>query len=236
LAAQALSFECQNQLPNKHNVLTMKRNIIYLVDENPPARRANVEALRRLLDNQEIQVKELEPLTNMADYNRLVAEHTTAAFVLDQRMKQAGLVNYNGTDLAAHLRSIDSKMPIYILTGYAEEKGDFDGSEYLVEYIIGKGEMRDQNSKEAKIIKARMLRHLDVFNDVLDEREQRFHDLLIKSLSTQLTQTEQDEMNKIEGETTAPIQAAERLKEQELGKSVEQLRRLLDSGQLPLKA
>lgn len=212
----------------------MKRNIIYLVDEHPPARRANAEALRRLLDNQEIEVRELEPLPNVADYNPLVAEHSTAAFVLDQRMKQAGLVSYNGTDLAAHLRGIDSKMPIYILTGFAEEKEDFEGSEYLVEYIIGKGEIRDQNSKEAKIVKARMRRHLDVFNDVLDEREQRFHDLLVKSLSGSLTADEQREMDQIEGETTAPIQAAERKKEQELGETVDQLRRLLDSGQLPL--
>ena len=212
----------------------MKRNTIYVVDEHAPARRANTESLRRLLDNPQIQVRELEPLPNVADYNALVADHSTAAFVLDQRMKQAGLVNYNGTDLAAHLRGINSKMPIYILTGYTDEKGDFDGSEYLVEYIIGKGEIRDQDSKDAKIVKARMRRHLDVFNDVLDDREQRFHDLLVKSLCEPLTVEEQKEMDQIEGETTAPIQAAERKREQQLGETIAQLRRLLDAGQLPL--
>lgn len=212
----------------------MKRNTIYLVDEHPPARRANAEALRRLLDNPKVQVKELEPLPNVADYNPLIAEHSTAAFVLDQKMKQAGLVSYNGTDLAAHLRGIDSKMPIYILTGYADEKEDFEGSEYLVEYIIGKGEIRDKDSSAAKIVKARMRRHLDVFNDVLDDREQRFHDLLVKSLTEPLTADEQKEMDQIEGETMAPIQAAERKKEQELSETVAQLRRLLDNGQLPL--
>lgn len=212
----------------------MKRNVIYLVDEHPPARRANAEALRRLLDNPEIQVAELEPLPTVADYNARIAAPSTAAFVLDQRMKQAGIVNYNGTDLASHLRGIDSKMPIYILTGYAEEKEDFEGSEYLVEYIIGKTEIRDSTSAEAKIVKARMLRHLEVFNDVRNSQEQRFHDLLVKSLREPLTAEEQHEMDQIENETTIPIVASERSKEQELSEQVDKLRKVIDDGQLPL--
>jgi len=212
----------------------MKRNTIYLVDEHPPARRANAEALRRLLDNPKIQVKELEPLPNVADYNPLIAEHSTAAFVLDQRMKQAGLVSYNGTDLAAHLRGIDSKMPIYILTGYADEKEDFEGSEYLVEYIIGKGEIRDQNSSKAKIVKARMLRHLDVFNDVLDDREQKFHDLLVKSIKEPLTDEEEKELGLLETERLVPQHAAELKDAKALEQAIAELKAKMQNENLNL--
>lgn len=212
----------------------MRRHIIYFVDEAPSARRACVRALTTLLDNPEIKVIAQEPLRTFADYDPLMADPATAAFILDQRMKGSGIVTYNGTDLARHLRGIDGKMPIYILTSYSDEKQDFADSEYLVEYVLSKEDINVSTSKEAKIVKARLLRHLDVFNDVREGQEQRFHDLLLKSLREPLTAEEQYEMDQIEGETTAPILAAERHKEITLGEKVDKLRALLDGGQLPL--
>lgn len=187
----------------------MKRNTIYLVDDNHPARRANAEALRKLLSNVEIQVFELEPLPRFDDYTNLLAAPSTAAFMLDQKMKQAGLVDYNGIDLAAYLRGIDTKMPIYILTGYTEEKETFEGGEYLVEYILAKADIINKDSNEAKIVKARILRHLNVFNDVLDEREQRFHNLLLKSLHESLTAEEEKDLGILEDSRLLHIQASE---------------------------
>jgi FixJ family two-component response regulator len=212
----------------------MKRNIIYFVDEDPPARRANVEALKALLGTVEIDVHGVEPLKSFADYDPLLAAPTTAAFILDQRMKQGGLVSYNGTELAEHLRGIDAKMPLYILTGYADQADDFRGTEFRVEAIIPKDAIEDPASEQAQMIKARLLRHLNVFNDVRNTREQRFHDLLVKSLREPLTTDEQQEMDKIEGETTAPILAAERNRERELGEQVDKLRKLIEGGKLPL--
>lgn len=212
----------------------MKRHIIYFVDEDPAARRANVKALTTLLDNSEIQVIEQAPLGTLPCYNRLLAAPDIAAFVLDQRMKGSGQVSYNGTDLARYLRGIDGKIPIYILTGHADEVEDFRGSKYLVEYILGKDEIEDPDSETAKEVKARMLRHLNVFNDVRDVQEQRFHDLLLKSLRQSLTLEEQEEMDRIEGETTAPILAAERIKERELSEQIEKLRQILADGNPPL--
>lgn len=209
----------------------MKRHVIYFVDEDPAARRANARALTTLLENQEILVTEQEPLEALAGYARLLADPETAAFVLDQRMKGSGHVPYNGTDLARYLRGIDGKMPIYILTGHADDVEDFRGSKHLVEYIIGKDEIDDASSETAQIVKARMLRHLEVFNDVRDAQEQRFHDLLVKSLQQTLTQEEQEEMDRIQGDTTASILASERIKERELSEQVNQLQRLLNDSQ-----
>jgi hypothetical protein len=212
----------------------MKRNVIYFVDEDPAGRRANVRALISLLDNPDIKVCPQEPLKNFADYNPLISDPATAAFVLDQRMKGSGVVNYNGTDLARYMRGIDGKMPIYILTGYANQPQDFEGSEHLVEYIIAKDDIEVPSSKNATIVKARLLRHLEVFNDVRSSHAQRFHDLLVKSLREPLTPEEQREMDQIEGETTVPTLAAERKREHELGEQIDKLRKFLDGGQLPL--
>lgn len=206
----------------------MNRNVIYFVDEDPAARRANVRELTMLLDNPEINVVGKEPFYSFADYDVLMANPETAAFVLDQRMKGSGHVSYNGTDLAKYLRGIDGKMPIYILTGHPNEIDDFLGFYHLVEYVIGKDEIEDVKSERAKIVKARILRHLGVFNDVRDAQEKRFHDLLVKSIKHPLTPEEQEEMDLIEGETTAPILAAERAEERNLAVQIEQLRSLLD--------
>jgi hypothetical protein len=209
----------------------VRRNTIYFVDEDPAARSSNVRTLRALLDNPQIRVLPLEPRKDFPEYNQYVADPTTAAFMLDQRMKGSGAVKYNGIDLAHYIRAIDAKVPIYILTGHVE---DIEvASQYLVEYVVGKEEI-DADSETKLTIKARLLRHLEVFNDVREAQEQRFHDLLIKSLSAPLSEEEQREMSQIEGETTAAIQAVERGKEQELGKHVEALRELLGSGRLSI--
>lgn len=212
----------------------LKRHIIYFIDEDAAARRANVRSLTTLLDNPDLEIKGQEPLRIFAEYNPLVADSATAAFILDQRMKGSGVVTYNGTDLAKYLRGLDGKMPIYILTGHAAEVQDFAGSEHLVEYIVGKDEIEDIDSEEAKIVKARVLRHINVFNDVRDEQEQEFHELLVKSLHTPLTPDEQNKMDQIEGVTTAPIVAAERTRERELAQQIEKLHALLNKDLLSL--
>jgi len=212
----------------------MKRYAIYFIDEDEAARRANARALVSLLDNPKIEIRSIPPLKTFAEYDALAAAPSTAAFILDQRMKASGSASYNGTDLAAHLRGIDSKMPIYILTGHADEKEDFLGSEHLVEHIIDKEHIEDPSSEVAKIVKARMRRHLDVFNDIRDDRAERFHKLLVKSLREPLSVEEHAEMNELENAEEAPIAAAERTESQNLGEILEQLKKITGGEQLPL--
>jgi len=212
----------------------MKRNVIYFIDEDAPSRRANTRDLIALIGTENIEVIDLAPFKDFSQYDPILTNPTTAAFILDQRMKGSGMVNYNGIDLAGYLRRFDSKMPIYILTGHADAVEDFEGSQHLVEYILQKEDIEDKNSDKAKVIKARLLRHLEVFNDVRDGPEQRFHELLVKSLREGLSADEQAEMTKIEGETTAPILLAEHARERSLAASIEQLRTLFSSDQLPL--
>lgn len=205
----------------------MKRTVIYFFDEDDAARRSNARALKALVDDENIQIEAPKPFTALESYNQLIADPKTAAFILDQRMKGSGKVAYNGTELASHIRGIDGKIPIYILTGHPDSSEDFDGFRHLVEDILAKAAIEDKDSDPAKTIKARLRRHLEVVNDVRNDQEQRFHDLLVKSLRNPLSAIEQDEMNGLEGATTAPVLAAERSKEQQLAASIDQLRALL---------
>lgn len=205
----------------------MKRTVIYFFDEQDTSRRSNARVLKALIDDTSIQVEALEPYAAFADYAPLIADPKTAAFILDQRMKGSGKVAYNGTELASYIRSIDGKIPVYILTSYADSSEDFDGWRHLVDDILAKSSIED--TETAKIIKARLRRHLQVFNDVRDDQEQRFHDLLVISLKRPLTDEEQIEMDNLEGETTAPILAAERTKARALETSIKSLRTLLDA-------
>lgn len=210
----------------------MKRTVIYFFDEQDASRRSNARELKSLIDDSSIHVEALEPYPAFADYARLIADPKTAAFILDQRMKGSGTVAYNGTDLASYIRGIDGKIPIYILTSYADASEDFDGWRHLVDDILAKSSIEDKGSETAKIIKARLRRHLQVFNDVRDDQEQRFHDLLVISLKRPLTDEEQIEMDNLEGETTAPLLAAERSKARELETNIKSLRTLLDANQI----
>jgi len=98
--------------------------------------------------------------------------------------------------VAFHLRALRPKLPIYILTGYPNE--DFTGTAYRVENIVDKEEIEDCESEKAQVLRARILRRLSVFGDVLNTREQRFHDLLAKSLKDNLTPEEEKELNLLE--------------------------------------
>jgi hypothetical protein len=140
---------------------------------------------------------------------------------------KGGGVAYNGIDLAEHLRSIRPKLPIYILTGAAGAREDCAGVEYRVEEIIDKEDIEDLSSEKAQTIKARMLRRLDVFEDVLGSREQRFHDLLIKSTHGTLPRDEEKELRRLEGERIASVAAAEREKQVKLDAEIESLKKLL---------
>lgn len=210
----------------------MKRNVIYFVDEDDAARRANARELKALIANEEIVIKDQPPFENMQEFDALIKQPMTAAFILDQRMKGGGKANYNGIDLARHLRLLDGKMPIYILTGHSESIEDFAGAEHFVDDILAKSDIEIVDSHPATIVKARLLRHLEVFNDVRDEQEQRFHELLIESLQGELTAEERDELHTLEGEVAAPVIAAERGRERELDESIRALRDLLNSGKI----
>jgi len=212
----------------------MKPIILCLVDDKEPARTVNARALEKFLGSAEIHVEPIKPFQTFAEYDGLLANPNVWAFFIDQKMRGGGLVSYNGMDLAEYLRGHNRKLPIYILTGYANEKAEFAGSEYRVEEILDKEDIEDSNSEKGKIIQARILRRLPVFNDVLNERELRYHELLVKSLREKLTVDEEKEIGLLESERAIPQQAKEIGDIKTLEKAIDQLRKRIHSGELPM--
>lgn len=186
----------------------MNQIILYFVDDKEEARWANAPHLQRLLDSPDIKVEAIAPFPEFVQFDELLKNPNLGGFFIDQRMSGGALVRYNGIELAGHLRSRHPKLPIYILTGYPNDHG-LDGGAYRVEDIVDKADIEDRASEKAQTLKARILRRLAVFGDVLDAREQRFHDLLIKSLKEPLTTDEEREMGLLETERLAPQHAAE---------------------------
>lgn len=210
----------------------MKPVILYLVDDKEEARWANVPALQKLLDAPDVEVVGLVPFQTFAEYDPVLANPQVRGFLIDQRMRGGGVVNYNGIDLAEYLRGHYRKLPIYILTGYP--KDDFSGTEYRVEDIVDKEDIEDRSSDKAKTIRARILRRLAVFEDVLNERERRFHDLLVKSMKEPLTADEQKELGILEDERLVPTQGMEIRDAKALEKAIEELRAKLRPDNLKL--
>ena len=185
----------------------MNPTILYLVDDKEEARHANGPALQRFLGSSDIKVVPIEPFPEFMQYAALLGQPALGGFFIDQKMRGGGIVNYNGIELAGHLRAVLPKLPIYILTGYPNE--DFTGTAYRVEDIVDKEVIEDRDTEEAQILRARILRRLNTFTDVLDAREQRFHELLVKSMKEQLTESEEKELGLLETERLTPQHATE---------------------------
>lgn len=200
--------------------------IIYFIDENDRDRNANWDALRRIFRDTDILVEAPAPFSDIRNYAELLGRPDTAAFLIDQNMRTSGL-GYNGIDVASFLRGIDSRIPIYIITGGATAHADIGGEQFKVEAILSKDDLDDEQSDAAQIIKARILRGVDVHKAVLSEREGRFHTLLLKSLDEELDSDELREMGYLEGERLAAVQAIEMVSHRDLAELTRAVEKVL---------
>jgi hypothetical protein len=195
-----------------------------LVDENEEQQRAFSLTLGELFADTGLRVIGMGPLAEPADYLEMLAKGDVAALILDQKMEDGG-VRYTGTQLSTYLRGVSPKLPIVILSNYTDDRNLFEDGEGDVEYVVAKSAIVNPTSREAQIFKARLVRRLDVFADLLQERSRRFHDLLVKSLREGLTSEEQTEMGLLETERLLPQQAAELKDIEALDKAIAELRR-----------
>src|SRR4051812_1420563 len=126
----------------------MEEQTVYLVDDNPQELRANRRGLETIFEGSPVQFKGVHPFRELAQYNSLLPKPDTAAFLIDQRLQVSGEVNYSGIQLASHLRSIASKLPIYILTSYKDDPV-LEANAQTVEDIIDKDDLTDPHDPEA---------------------------------------------------------------------------------------
>ena len=192
----------------------MNKHIIWLIDDDEEELTAYGDELK--LDmSQEIQIKAILPYPRKIDYvSTLLEDPDTACIIIDQKLKEKGDATYTGIELAQYLRRIKKKIPIYILTNFTHDQDEFAGGEWSVDDIISKESFSDEEG--AQTAKARIVRHMKVYGDILDERAKRFNELLKKSLDDSLNEAELDELAELQAERIAPT----------LAKDVEELQKL----------
>lgn len=187
----------------------MNKHIIWLIDDLKKDSTTYSNALKTDIP-QGFQIETIcPPYRRIEDYSALLENPDTACIIIDQKLTAAGDATYTGIELAEYLRSINQKVSIYILTSYAEEE-DFTDGEWSVEHIIPK------NNFNARTVIARILRHTNVYADILDGRAKRFKELLKKSLDDSLDEAELEELTELQFGRFGPT----------LAKEVEDLRKL----------
>jgi len=175
----------------------MSQKTIWLIDENEHEVRTSLRVLTKILPNS-IAVKPIfPPFKEKTDYHLLLQDPDTSCIIIDQRLKDTGIANYTGIELAKYLRSIDTKVPIYILTNFIDDFQRSKGNNWIVEDILDKGSFSSTDDRR-KEIAARIIRRINVFDDILGEREARFHELLSKSLDRELDGEELSELQMLQ--------------------------------------
>lgn len=202
----------------------MERRILWVIDENRNQLATYSSRIRRAMPKS-VEVRAITPFRRKEDYvEGVLGDPNTSCIVVDQKLKDTGIATYYGIELARYLRSINPKMPIYILTNFVEEKEQFAGSEWSVEDIIDKNDMGD--NVKFQIITARMIRRMAVFEDLLADREKRFNELLKKSLNEELSAEEHAELKNLQDDRTAITLAAELKQLESLERSVDMYKSL----------
>jgi len=160
-------------------------SVLIYIDEEPRARSLYSRRLGRAVGD-EVTVVAVEPDETLHEMLDKVEQNCdVVSIVIDQNLFANGVAQYLGTQLAEKLRLSDSLMPIYILTNHAEAVDPYIGS---IEYVISKGSLEDQVKLDA--IGARMRRHINIFKQILLEREVRFEQLLRKQFDSGLDESE----------------------------------------------
>ena len=190
--------------------------IIWLVDENLDELRTYHKTLKKLMPTS-VEVRDISAYPLLDDYLPILEEPRTACIITDQKLKVTGIATYTGIELAKFLRKINSKIPIYILTNFPDDE-EFIGGEWSVEDIIKKSELNDED--ERLILVARIQRHINVYEDIRGEREERFNYLLNKSLNSDLDNSELQELEALGLQRTAPNLTRELTQIKQMGEVV----------------
>lgn len=188
---------------------------IYFVDEDDDQRETYSLMLQECFpkDPSSPVVLGVAPRPKLSDMRFLVEDADVVSIVLDEQLKESGVATYLGIELAEYLRGLDKKIPIYILTSYPHSEELSDG-EMKVEDILSKQDL----PKRKDIVGARVLRRIDNFLDVSSEREARFEQLLRKSMSSSLEESEKMEFVELDYLRSAPFEVDEIYSDEKLKK------------------
>ncbi|CAI9898319.1 hypothetical protein N0002_05370 [Pseudomonas aeruginosa] len=134
----------------------------------------------------------VEPKPHVGDMSFLVEDPSVVAIILDEQLKESGVAQYYGIELASYLRTLNSKIPLYILTSFIDSEELLDG-EMQVEDILNKQDL----AVKKHVVGARILRRIDSYLEIIGNRNVRFEFLLRKSIRGELAEGETEELKKL---------------------------------------
>ncbi|MGJ7514466.1 hypothetical protein ACSFE6_09040 [Pseudomonas baetica] len=191
---------------------------VLYIDEEPKALRVNGRALQRCFGD-EAKIVAIEPeMFKEKMVETIFSYENIGSVIIDQKLKAAGTADYFGTELAVSIRQLDRKIPVYILTNFAQELDPENGD---IEYVLSKDDLIDSDKVEA--ISARLRRHLNIFKDITTARNNRFEELLRKSNSIGLSEEELIEYKEIGFYRERKILASELIDAEELNRKISQV-------------
>lgn len=180
---------------------------IAFVDEDPDQREAFTLYLQSCFPEsaESPEVIEVEPRPTLADMRFLVEGGEYSTIILDEQLKDSGVAQYFGIELASYLRTLDKKIPIFILTSYPGTDELEEGA-INVEDILNKQTIHET---KRSVLGARILRRINSYLDISNEREVRFEELLRKSMEGELQELEIKELDDLGYLRSAPFEVDE---------------------------
>lgn len=166
--------------------------IIWIVDEDNTQLDTHHDVLSMVMPGMDVR-KFLAP-PRMSDFLTILDNRDTACLLLDQRLKETGVANYTGIELAQYLNDINSQLPVFILTNYSDWQ-EFEDDSKKVEDILNKGHVRipDENDNLKRIV-SKIQRRVNVYLDLRSNQARRSTELIEKSFSGALSEDEAKEL------------------------------------------
>ena len=172
----------------------MNDKVVWLIDDD----RDEADQYERLLERSaRLNVICQKPRVELPDYNDLIADPKTGAFVIDYKLDQGG-IDYDGPGLAQYLRTQRPELPIYLLTNYAPDATDAQASEF--EEVINKTDMR--TTYEVHVV--RILRGIGRYQEALSRAQARLKDLVERKLGGTITAEEDKELESLRAHLELP--------------------------------
>ena len=171
--------------------------IIWIVDEDATQMQTHYDVLSMVLSGVELR-KFLAP-AKMSDILTVLDNRYTACLLLDQKLKETGIADYTGIELAQYVNGIDGRLPVFILTNYPGEWQEFEKDADAVEDILDKADVRPSSRGHRPMI-SKILRRVNVYMNHRNEQAKRANELIEKSFHGPLSQDEADELTRYEVE------------------------------------
>ncbi|WP_460108847.1 hypothetical protein [Pseudomonas sp. S3_H04] len=197
----------------------MEKNVVLYIDEEQNALDSYGRALRKNLPP-ELEIICALPQPTLPLMLKFICSMRprVASIVVDEHLEVAGTADYIGSQLADAYRQLDSKIPIYILSNHPDE---IDDNLESVEYILSKDDFADGGAALESAIK-RMVRHINAYEQIVDEREQRFVLLLRKYVLSEISIEEAKELNELKFWREAPAAIEESTMTMELKRKLDE--------------